>query len=85
MPYIPQSDRTKFDDAITTLKPEKAGELNYIISRLCADYIARMGKKYATLNEVMGVLTCAASEFYRRLIAPYEDEKIKSSGDIAGY
>ncbi|MBM3260995.1 hypothetical protein FJY93_01110 [Candidatus Kaiserbacteria bacterium] len=63
MPYIPQSDRTKFDDAITALKPEKTGELNYVISRLCADYIARTGTGYANLNEVMGVLTCASVEF----------------------
>ena len=85
MPYIPQDDRTQFDDSITDLKPEKAGELNYIISRLCADYIARKGKNYANLNEVMGVFSCASAEFYRRLVAPYEDEKIESSGDIQGY
>ena len=85
MPYIEQDSRLGFDAPISELKPEKAGELNYVISRICADYSARKGKKYSNLNEVMGVLTCVAQEFYRRIAAPYEDEKIRENGDIKGY
>ena len=85
MPYIEQDSRPGFDEAIEQLKPEKAGELNYVISRICADYLARKGKKYSNLNEIMGVLSCVAKEFYRRVAAPYEDEKIKENGDIKGY
>lgn len=31
---------------------------------------------------VVGALDCAKSELKRRIIAPYEDEKIESSGDV---
>jgi len=30
----------------------------------------------------MGALECAKQELYRRLIAPYEDQKLAGSGDI---
>lgn len=80
MPYIKKEDRNKFDTI--TLKPESAGELNYIISQLCAHYIESKGLNYQNINEVMGVLGCAKEEFYRRVAIPYEDKKILESGDI---
>lgn len=85
MPYIKKEIRPSFENSIINLKPESPGDLNYIISRLCADYLKRKGKNYALLNEVMGVLACVSQEMYRRVVAPYEDVKIKENGDIAGY
>jgi hypothetical protein len=38
--------------------------------------------RYAHLNEAIGVLECAKLELYRRVAAPYEDEKITESGDV---
>ena len=38
--------------------------------------------RYAHLNEAIGVLECAKLELYRRVAAPYEDEKIAESGDV---
>lgn len=37
---------------------------------------------YAHYNEAMGVLECVKQEIYRRLIAPYEQEKCKANGDV---
>jgi hypothetical protein len=34
------------------------------------------------VNEAIGVLECAKLELYRRVAAPYEDEKIAESGDV---
>ena len=85
MPYIEQKDRPDYEKPIEQLNPEKAGDLNYILSRICADYIARKGKNYANLNEVMGVVACVSHEFYRRVVAPYEDTKIAANGDIKGF
>ena len=34
------------------------------------------------MNGVVGAIVCALFELHRRLIAPYEDEKIKSAGDV---
>ena len=85
MPYIKQDLRPDFDKAIEQLKPDSAGDLNYIISRISIDYVERKGKKYSILNEVMGVFSSVAHEFYRRIVAPYEDQKIQENGDIKGY
>lgn len=60
------------------------GELNYVISMMCDDYLRRCGESYTNLNEVIGVLECAKLEFYRRVVSPYEDKKIQGNGDIYG-
>jgi len=38
--------------------------------------------KYSNLNELIGVLECAKLELYRRVAAPYEDEKALINGDV---
>jgi len=80
MPYIKQEDRKKFNTS--HLRPESAGELNFIISQLCAQYLKEKGLKYQYINEIVGVLECAKEKFYRRIAAPYEDTKIAEAGDI---
>ena len=86
MPYIPNEKRGAVWESLV---PNTPGELNYLISRLCADYLrneaAKKGQsnpRYYEYNEVMGVLSCATQELYRRLIAPYEDESINKNGDV---
>jgi hypothetical protein len=37
---------------------------------------------YQTCNDVMGALTGANMEFYRRFVADYEDTKIRDNGDV---
>lgn len=86
MPYIPQNNRDKFDaqvDALanalaTNLEP---GELNYCISRLIWKLF---GKKpsYTLGNSLIGALDCVKLEFYRRMLAPYEETKISQNGDL---
>lgn len=80
MPYIPQDRRDYIE--MWGDEPDTAGELNYTITVLCIEYLKAHGTRYATLNEVIGVLECAKLEFYRRLAAPYEDAKIKQNGDV---
>lgn len=82
MPYIKQERRLAlaFDDYP---RPEGPGELNYVITKLIDDYLYRKVKgSYADINEVIGVLECAKLEFYRRIAAPYEDEKCRQYGDV---
>ncbi|MBK9973275.1 MAG: hypothetical protein IPP14_00610 [Planctomycetes bacterium] len=88
MPYIKPADRKPLDPLIAQLVkllPEKdfAGGLNYVVSRLCAELLARE-KNYARINEITGALECAKLEFYRRVAAPYEDKKIAENGDVYG-
>ena len=79
MPYIKQQRR---EALLAGAKPQDAGELNFTISVLVDDYLQEKGLRYAQLNEVIGALDCAKLELYRRVAAPYEDEKIKENGDV---
>ena len=81
MPYIKQNDRSNFE--ISNLNPTNAGELNFLISEICAKYIRDKGLRYTNCNEVIGALECAKIELYRRIIAPYEDKKMTENGDIS--
>lgn len=87
MPYILKEHREKFKNIINllvaTLNEDNeglAGNLNYVISTL----LKRLSKdlRYKKANELMGVLECVKQEYYRRIVGPYEDQKIKESGDI---
>jgi hypothetical protein len=82
MPYLTQTDRFELDDG--QRQPVTAGELNYAITRLLVAYVRRQGKRYETLNAVIGAVEGAKSEFYRRVVAPYEDHKCAVNGDVYG-
>ncbi len=60
---------------------KRPGHLNYLITSLLRK-VFQSGMRYADHNEVLGVLSAVELEFYRRSIAPYEDEKIESEGDL---
>jgi len=77
MPYIKQEDRERL---FLNMVPYTAGELNYAITKLCADYL--LERDYREFNEVVGVLECAKLELYRRMVAQYEDKKIEENGDV---
>lgn len=62
--------------------PENVGELTYLLCALVRDYLLKHGVSYATLSECRAALFNSADELYRRVIAPYEDQKIKDNGDI---
>ncbi|MGH9904381.1 MAG: DUF6899 family protein [Pyrinomonadaceae bacterium] len=80
MPYITSEARARLDKGG---KPETAGELNYAITRLVDDYLIQKGGiRYAHLNEVIGALECSKLELYRRVAAPYEDQKLSETGDV---
>ena len=79
MPYIVENAREQLDDGGL---PNSGGELNYVISSIIDEYLSEYGKNYTNINEVIGVLECAKLELYRRVAAPYEDEKIDQNGDV---
>ena len=85
MPYIKQSERKEIDEHLTNLQKclFSEGQLNYAITRLCDMYLCSYGKEsYRYYNEVMGVLTCAQLELYRRKVSAYEDKKLDENGDV---
>ena len=58
---------------------EQDGALNYTITRIIKKIYPI---RYRHLNRALGVLTAVTQELYRRVIGPYEDEKIKENGDV---
>jgi hypothetical protein len=80
MPYITPDRKTAI--IMCGEDPANAGELNFIVTEACIDYLKIRGISYTNLNEVIGVLECAKLEFYRRLAAPYESIKMAQNGDV---
>jgi hypothetical protein len=86
MPYINKLRRQELDPTIKELSDylEKGtvGDLNYTITSLVDKFVASQEKvNYEAMNAAIGVLECAKQELYRRVIAIYEDQKMKQSGD----
>ena len=82
MPYIKQERRKEIDPTILNFSPKDAGDLNYVVTVMIDNFINWRGKNYKNFNEMIGALECCKQEYYRRIIAPYEDEKIKENGDV---
>lgn len=83
MPYIKKENKEMFDDTLEKLfPPGSPGDLNYIFTKICLLYIKANGKNYQHINDVIGALEGCKIEFYRRLVAQYEDKKIKDNGDV---
>lgn len=84
MPYIKQEQRDPLDPFIEDLvrvSGASAGELNYIITRLIW-ITSSFDPCYTTYNDMLGVLEAVKQEFYRRVVAPYEDRKREENGDV---
>lgn len=80
MPYVSQSIR---DDLDAGDIPATAGELNYVLTMAIKRYMEGQGcLSYTVINDIVGALEGCKLEFYRRVAEPYENEKIKSNGDV---
>ena len=88
MPYIKPEIRAELDKHIDELLWHvnnhcgRAGNLNYVMTRLINGLLAIRGYGYTDLNEFIGALECCKLELYRRLAAPYEDKKCAENGDV---
>jgi hypothetical protein len=97
MPYIAPELRRELDPLIDALASRLAaqaesagyegaftGLLNYACTRLALAVIhRRCGRlRYWLIAALTGVFHNMASEFYRRLAAPYEDLQMAQSGDV---
>lgn len=77
MPYIKNDSRSH-----ALVCPINAGELNYKITTMVTEYLLNHGLSYKSINDVVGALECVKQEFLRRVVAPYEDVKCKTNGDV---
>lgn len=93
MPYIDPAWRMKVDFEINDLAEKikllteetndqsYLGLLNYTITSLILYTIPK--KKYWLIAGVTGVLQNIITEFYRKYVVEYEEEKIKENGDLS--
>ena len=83
MPYIKQEYRPELNDKINdlTMVIINPGELCYVIYKILND-LTKENKCFETMSSLISEVECAKLEFYRRIVSPYEDEKIKEKGDV---
>lgn len=79
MPYIDQTKRGAIDSKL--IRPASAGELNYQITSVIKSYWVHSARNYQAINDIVGALEGAKLEFYRRVVADYENQKAKENGD----
>lgn len=84
MPYISPERRAVFDAHIEEIARNltSGGEINYCVYRLCLEFIKSKGMSYSNSMVPFSALGAAQMELYRKVIAPYEDEKIAENGDV---
>lgn len=92
MPYIVQDRRDALDPAIeqmlTALRGlelddesnNTQGNINYIFTRILKAVYP--GGRYQEINDAMGVLHSCSFEYYRKVAAPYEDQKEFENGSV---
>lgn len=78
MPYISQNAK---DEIKSGREPRSVGELNYCITKLLIEY-CHDKVRYSDFNDVVGALELAKLEFVRRMVNPYEEEKMVENGDV---
>lgn len=81
MPYVPLIDRICLHD-LKIEKIQSKGQLAYLIAQVIDTYTADHGKSYSTFNDILGALEGTKLEFYRRVVAPYENGKLAENGDV---
>jgi hypothetical protein len=82
MPYVTMKRRNELNKIIELMEKKgvKAdGDLNYILFAYCKYNIPA---SYNNYKNFCGELHQCATEIERRLLGPYEDEKIKENSDV---
>ena len=81
MPYLNEEDRFKLDELSMYPVPKTAGELNYLLTKMVLLYLGK-NPNYERYNAAVGALESCKLEYYRRMVAPYEDFKKDVNGDV---
>jgi hypothetical protein len=76
-PYIPEAER-----AGALHGPTDVGQLTYVLTQVCIDFLGAHMESYRHYAEVLGALACTHEEIYRLHVAPYEDAKRAANGDV---
>ncbi len=86
MPYIKEEKRQLYAKALAELASElrdqntESGDVVYCIYWLLKQLYGE--GNFELRSDALKVLEAAKLEYYRRIMAPYEDRKIKENGDV---
>lgn len=78
-PYITTEARAAID---TGALIETKGELTYVLYRMMLEWLKEGPNNFDRRADAIAAVECAKLEFYRRIVAPYEDQKIAENGDV---
>jgi len=82
MPYVKQDVRENLNFVVENMKAmdvKPDGKLNYVLFKFCKDTI---DPSYNNYKNFIAELEECAQEIRRRLLAPYENQKIIENGDV---
>lgn len=90
MPYIRPQDQQRILTSLSNVLLGTKGELCFAINvlqmKFAETHFSEITKSqkvdYQTLSDCVSAANDANTEFYRRVIFPYEDHKIRENGDI---
>ena len=83
MPYIKSLERLALNEKrLYEITPANGGELQWIIAELIHAYISEKGLNYQHCQDMLGALAGAQAEFYREVVAPYEDIRKQENGRV---
>jgi len=65
------------------VKIDSIGELNYLITCVIKIFVSKQEKvSYALYNSIIGAIESVKLEYYRRIVALYEEKKKEENGDV---
>ena len=85
MPYIDKTRKGELRPLLDKIKFAGPGDLTYAVSVLMINYLTTLSPHMLTfhaLNGCIGAVELAIHEFKRRILDPYEQQKIRDNGDI---
>ena len=83
MPYIKPEQRNKWDTWLYSAPLfNLPGELSYVLTRITRSYLLGEKRSYIAYAMITGVLFLTLMEFVRRMVNPYEDQKLKDNSDV---
>lgn len=90
MPYIEEDDKLIYRYGLRELADAFAargagdGDLNYVLTKVVIAWLMyhQPPYNYALRGRGLLALQAAALEYYRRVMAPYEERKMRAHGDV---
>ena len=85
MPYITKQEKDELKPLLDQIKLSGPGQLAYAVSILMINLLRHSSPHMLTflvLNATIGAVERALDEFKRRILDPYEQQKIRDNGDV---